>query len=208
MMLSKVGSMQLTVYNVLLSVGYNRLWMPKLIFSSLPMHHTSHIPHTTCTLQMPTFLYVFFFVLLSSFCISESRPHNIESLKINQMSKEETKRKMHETNFIANTFNILLLWWVVVCPRCAIGFSAIKLCFLSVSCLYINYLLYTLLDSAWSTVNCVSFVNALSELFVRLFDALRTLRIQFLFYSVVLICWSFAKCIHSFLVCYFKIQNL
>lgn len=86
-----------------------------------------HIVHTSNVSQHISYVFSYFSPqLLSSFCISESPPHNIESL--NKWTKYRMKKQMNknaqQTNFSANI--LLLLRWAVVRPRCTIGFNAIN----------------------------------------------------------------------------------
>lgn len=111
------------------------------------MHHAPCIIHTTSIYHIHTSnanesaIYIFFIIFLSifrHFCCLLSAYQNllhIESLKT-ERNVERRKLQTKKKRFVP-----ILLWWVVVRARCAIGFIAIKIYFLSVSLVHnIHYL--------------------------------------------------------------------
>lgn len=109
---------------------------------------------------------------MSTFYISESPPHNILShWEINQNVERRNKKKnVQETNFFSNIIIIMMMMMSRRCRRRSTAvcyrFQCNQSLLFWVSLVHIIYV-FTLLDSVWSTVNCVSFVNAHSESFNR-----------------------------------------
>lgn len=125
----------LFAYNVLLSVGYNGLWMLKFIFLPLPLYPC--IVHTTYTLQMPTnpqFTY-FFFSIFRHFCCLLSAYQNLLRIESLKNKRNVERRELQKILFWANIVILMSRRSFTVCYRFQCNQSLLFECLLFILCI-------------------------------------------------------------------------